>query len=322
MKNINIHKYIFILVFVMLASCSGENAALEDFKKTSSAAEVNQCIGVSGSVNWQIFKPSDFENNDIRVIQATLIKGNETFEMQWLYNLNSKISELQFAGKPGEKVNRLMMGLGLGMFCLKSPENNKNTTQVNKSNANEFEFKSKSDSNEFSGAKLNSKVKDFTFGEPLQIDGGPYYFTKNKSHLFYEGFDPNASYEERGLNQKITRITFNCRKSVFSKSMGFASIDDISCDSNPNQLQSDGWRKYCSSYSFKPLEKPVDLLFIKNNSFIEVGYDDGDVQYIKKLGIGINMDFSKTHKDCAKVEFMKGEARQKGFKSLGDMLIK
>ena len=125
MKIINLCTILFLSLILILSGCSKESSALEEFKKSSVAQEINQCVGVNGSVAWKMFQPLDNNNPDVRVIEALLTKGSNNFEMQWLYNLNSKISELAFAGKSGEKTNRLMMGMQLGIFCMQKFSDNK-----------------------------------------------------------------------------------------------------------------------------------------------------------------------------------------------------
>jgi hypothetical protein len=107
------------IAFVLLLSgCSKENSALEDFKNSAAAKEISQCVGANGSVEWKIFQPTNNQNTEVRVIEATLTKGSNKFEMQWLYNLSTKVSELAYAGKQGEKTSQIMMGLQLGLFCM------------------------------------------------------------------------------------------------------------------------------------------------------------------------------------------------------------
>ena len=100
-------------------------------------------------------------------------------------------------------------------------------------------YETKSRSTEFCGAKLGGKVKDFMFGEPLEMDGGPYFFTKNKAQLSYfldDGVDP----VKNGSLGKITAITFECREGLFPQSTGQASIDGVSCESSISKLEEDG----------------------------------------------------------------------------------
>ena len=103
---------------LLLIGCGRDHAALEEFKNSTAAQEVNKCVGANGSVEWSIFQPVGNKNSDVRVIQAVLAKSDEKYQIQWFYNLNTKVSELAFAGKPGEKTSPLRMGLDLAVFCL------------------------------------------------------------------------------------------------------------------------------------------------------------------------------------------------------------
>ena len=117
-------KFICILLFtILLVGCGKEKTALDEFKKSKAGEEVSQCVGAYGSVEWKIFKSEQVSNPDVRVIQATLKKGSDVFEIQWAYNLSTKISELMFAGKPGEKTSMFMMALNLASFCMSSGAN-------------------------------------------------------------------------------------------------------------------------------------------------------------------------------------------------------
>jgi hypothetical protein len=49
-----------------------------------------------------------------------------------------------------------------------------NKVSNSKKTEDEFKYEIKSNSSEFSGAKLNGKIKDYKHGDPLEIDGGPY----------------------------------------------------------------------------------------------------------------------------------------------------
>lgn len=103
---------------LFLLGCGKEKSALDEFKKSKAGQEVAQCVGAYGSVDWQIYKSPTISNPDIRVIEATLKKGADTIEVQWAYNLSTGISELVFAGKPGEKTSRFKMVLDMATFCM------------------------------------------------------------------------------------------------------------------------------------------------------------------------------------------------------------
>jgi len=121
MRALSASTAFFVAVILALAGCSKEDSALHDFKNSSAGQEVSKCVGANGSINWKIFKPTSFSNPDVRVINADLEKGGNTFQLQWIYNLNTKISEVSFLGKPGEKsTNRAFSVSDFGFFCLSS----------------------------------------------------------------------------------------------------------------------------------------------------------------------------------------------------------
>ena len=73
MKLIIIIKYSFVsLILLVLIGCRNENASLEDFKKSPAAQEVRQCVGANGSIEWKIFTSSNYNNPDVRIIEAKL----------------------------------------------------------------------------------------------------------------------------------------------------------------------------------------------------------------------------------------------------------
>lgn len=117
-------KQLFLaLAILFLVGCGKEKTALDEFKKSKAGEEVSECVGAYGRVDWQIFKSERVSNPDVRVIQATLKKGDSAFEIQWAYNLNTKISELMYAGRPGEKTSMFLMALDLASFCLMTGAN-------------------------------------------------------------------------------------------------------------------------------------------------------------------------------------------------------
>ena len=119
MRALSASTAFFVAVILALAGCSKEDSALHDFKNSSAGQEVSKCVGANGSINWKIFKSTSFSNPDVRVINADLEKGGNTFQLQWIYNLNTKISEVSFLGKPGEKsTNRAFSVSDFGFFVL------------------------------------------------------------------------------------------------------------------------------------------------------------------------------------------------------------
>lgn len=208
---------------LVLIGCSKENSALEEFKKSSAAQEVNQCVGANGSVAWDIFQPTDNKNPEVRVIQATLTKGANKLEMQWLYNLTTKISELAFAGKPGEKTSRLMMGMELGIFCMQSssaPLENNNSSQ-SKARDGEECIKEIIDSKVVVLGKLNAYLDNFpqldkaqkTYIQKLQDENKALIASNPKS--FKYGYDYSLEeikgvlVSEKGRDVRLPSKTYN-----------------------------------------------------------------------------------------------------------------
>ena len=175
-----------------------------------------------------------------------------------------------------------------------------------------------SGSKSFSGAVLGESIKLHRYGEALEIDGGPYFFTKNHSRLSYAGGRSDS------LESPIVNIAFMCNENVFGKSEGAAVIDGVSCESNVNDvLNSKDWQRLCYLYSFEPLDKPLSLHLRKNNAYIDIKYDNGSDAKIAEIGITlIKVTLGEAYQDCKEAEKMKALAFQKGFKSLGDMMIK
>ena len=202
-------------------------------------------------------------------------------------------------------------------FVLK--ENSKAGTTAK--NEDEFNYEINSDSMEFSGAKLNGKVKDYKHGDPLEIDGGPYYFTKNRALLSYE-YDEKVPYEKQGLNQKINSITYNCTDLVFGRSKGIGSIDGISCESTLPNLDKSNWKKLCYVYSFESLNQPFDFLYLKNNAFVIFRYDKKTKSHlIEELGIISDPHkFNYAYKECDEADKLRKATIQKGYNSLGAMM--
>jgi hypothetical protein len=105
---------VFLLVF--LTGCSQEQQALDKFKKDG-GSELSQCVGATGSIKWKIFKSTKHPDN-VRVIQADLSKKGKTATLQWLYNLDTDVSELSYADIGGEKQSLFSIGILLPLFCL------------------------------------------------------------------------------------------------------------------------------------------------------------------------------------------------------------
>jgi hypothetical protein len=173
-----------------------------------------------------------------------------------------------------------------------------------------------SDSIEFSDAKLSSKIKEYSDGNPLEIDGNKYYFSKSRALLI------SKSDNIEPLDQLIISIEFQCVDSIFGKSKGNASIENISCKTDPISLEKYKWQKLCNLHSFTSAQEPLDFIYLKNNAFVTVRRDDNKKSFIETLGIDLNKgDYDQIYKKCEEVEELKKIALQKGFKSLGDMMV-
>ncbi len=242
MRHLRIGITIFIAVSLILSGCSKENSALEEFKKSSVAKEVNQCVGANGSVAWEIFQPTDNKNPEVRVIQATLTKGINKFEMQWLYNLNTKISELAFAGKPGEKTSRLMMGMELGIFCMQSslvPLKNNDSSQ-SKAQNEEACINEIIDSKVVVLGKLKAYLDNFaqfdkdqkTYLQKLQDENKALIASNPKSFKYgYEdsiGEIKGSSIIQGGRNVQLPEMTYNEALENVKSLSGLVSLKDKS----------------------------------------------------------------------------------------------
>jgi len=107
--------------FSLMTGCSRENSALNDFKKSQEGTEMAKCAGAAGGVEWKIFSNPNQKNSNVRVIEADITKGNgqqKTLTIQWLYNLETKVSELAYASTDGKQTSRLMMNLEVASFCM------------------------------------------------------------------------------------------------------------------------------------------------------------------------------------------------------------
>lgn len=335
-----ITSFLVFLICAFVSACdflSPDARVLNEFKEaTPFAKEIGQCVGATGNVEWRVFQPPGNKNPKLKVIEAALTKGEDRFNIQWFYNLETKISEMAYAGKPGEETNRLFMVMNIGLFCVQSiitgpksglkSEGDHNSSGVGASIiappqgivASPPIENIKSDSRSISGAVLGEKIKNHLYGEPLAIDGGPYYFSKNHLHLSYDGRGNNFN----GLEEPIANIEFACREGAFGKSKGAVAIDGISCDSDVKEVMNNrDWKKFCYLHSFDPLDKPLPLMLRRNNAYISIQFDESANPYIRAIGITLRkVVLGEIYQDCEEAEKMKIIARQKGFKSLGNMM--
>jgi hypothetical protein len=87
MKTLSI---LLIFLTISLTACdelshlfsTKEQQALENFKNSKIGQEINQCAGVKGVVEWDIFKEPDSDNPNIRVIQASISKNKKHIDVQ------------------------------------------------------------------------------------------------------------------------------------------------------------------------------------------------------------------------------------------------
>ena len=121
MEFIYIFGIVALINVIFLSGCSREEVALKEFKISQAGSEIAKCAGATGSLEWKIFTSPDQKNPNVRVIEANLTKGNgkqKTLTIQWLYNLETKISELVYASKDGKKTNHFSMALEVASFCI------------------------------------------------------------------------------------------------------------------------------------------------------------------------------------------------------------
>ena|GEM_PF-1794677 len=116
--------FLVFLICAFVSACdylSSDAQVLNEFREsTPFAKEVGQCVGATGNVEWRVFQPPGNKNPKLKVIEATLTKGEDRLNIQWFYNLETKVSEMAYAVKPGEATNRLFMVMNIGLFCVQS----------------------------------------------------------------------------------------------------------------------------------------------------------------------------------------------------------
>ena len=183
----------------------------------------------------------------------------------------------------------------------------------------DLKYEARSDSKEFSGAKLGGKIKDHMFGDRMDMDGGPYFFSKNNALLSYS-LDDGIDSWAHGVEGKITTITFYCSTTVFRQGLGHASIDNISCDSSIADIEKSQWSKQCNTYHFGSYKDALDVVYLKGNAFVSVSQKRGTPK-ITGLGLYENVAFTTGFEDCQHAEILKNKAMKQGYKSLGDMMV-
>lgn len=90
--------------------------ALDEFKKTASGVEMYNCVGVAGTIDWSAYSSKEYADN-VRVIEAKMKKGDKSFEVQYLYNVDTKVIELLYLSDNGKPTSKLEGSLQLAAFC-------------------------------------------------------------------------------------------------------------------------------------------------------------------------------------------------------------
>jgi len=127
--EIRLFRSIAVIALTLLLGCDGnfqseDTKTLEWFKTTTGSglsniiggAEIQKCVGISGSVEWKIFQGKDMAEN-LRVIEANVANKGKKARFQWAVNRENKNFELTFAEIDGEAQSRLSLALGLMTIC-------------------------------------------------------------------------------------------------------------------------------------------------------------------------------------------------------------
>lgn len=122
--NLLLKMVVFSILVVLLVTnfdklklIDSDHKALADFKNSVDGQSLYKCVGANGGIEWEIFK-SDNTGVDVRVIQAHLSKGSEKFEIQFFYNLETKVAEVAFMSKDGEPKSKFKGALEFTSFCM------------------------------------------------------------------------------------------------------------------------------------------------------------------------------------------------------------
>jgi hypothetical protein len=124
-KNFGFLWLIIIAIFVLVAIANAdkfklinpEQNALEDFKQSTEAQYINNCVGANGEVNWSIFSSEKAEKN-VRVVEAQLSKKDKKFTIQYLYNLDTKVKEVSYMSNDDKPKSKFEGALEFSSFCL------------------------------------------------------------------------------------------------------------------------------------------------------------------------------------------------------------
>jgi hypothetical protein len=99
-----------------LSCLSEEDRALSHFKK-STKGEFDQCVGATGSIDYQIFIPSgDKYPPQVRVIELNMLKNNKKAKVQYLINIDTRVFDQMptYVEIDGEAKSVF----SLGLFCM------------------------------------------------------------------------------------------------------------------------------------------------------------------------------------------------------------
>ena len=109
---------IVVVVIVLLIRIFGGkgDAALDEFKKTAAGVDMYNCVGAAGVIDWSSYSSKEYADN-IRVIGAKMKKGDKSFEVQYLYNVDTKVFELLYLSDNGKPTSKLEGSLQLAAFC-------------------------------------------------------------------------------------------------------------------------------------------------------------------------------------------------------------
>jgi hypothetical protein len=151
-------------------------------------------------------------------------------------------------------------------------------------------FQARHDSNKFVGVTLGDElIKHYDKDSTLNIDGSPYFFTKDKFML-----GVTQSKEVDILKSKISYIKVNCIDSIFGKS----KIDDanskkiqisgIECgslgDFDLAHLQNKDWQRLCIKDKG---DKQSSILAVRNNAKITIILSLGSIENLNPPSIKV-----------------------------------
>lgn len=92
-------KTLTVMGVVFLSACGGFDSEIKSFKAANVYSDLSNCLGVEAKIELRAFKSAEISNDDTLIIEAKFDKNNEKFYSQWLFNKNTKLTELAFFGK-------------------------------------------------------------------------------------------------------------------------------------------------------------------------------------------------------------------------------